>query len=170
MKKLLPQTKSNTSGFTLIELLVVIAIIAILSLVGLTLFGNAQKNARDAKRRADVDAIAAALEVGKTINSSTYSFPLYNGSFAGNNFPQDPNFAATTGSYCIGTNTGGQVVGNPSAAWTNATCTSVSMSSGTISTLSNGTPNVSSVTNWNVCASLENPGTGSVVYCKPNAQ
>lgn len=48
-------------GFTLVELLVVIAIIAILSVVGVTIFTNVQENARDAKRRSDLHAIANAL-------------------------------------------------------------------------------------------------------------
>ncbi len=39
----------NKKGFTLIELLIVIAIIAILSTVGMLVFGNVQKNARDAR-------------------------------------------------------------------------------------------------------------------------
>lgn len=49
-------------GFTLIELLVVISILAILSVIGLTIFSGAQRNARDGKRREDVNAIAKALE------------------------------------------------------------------------------------------------------------
>lgn len=49
-------------GFTLIELMVVVAIIGILMAAGIVVFSDAQKAARDAKRRADVDAIAKALE------------------------------------------------------------------------------------------------------------
>ncbi len=52
---------TRRSGFTLIELLVVISIIAILSTIGLAVFINVQKNARDAKRRQDLDAISKAL-------------------------------------------------------------------------------------------------------------
>lgn len=56
-------------GFTLIELLVVISIIAILSLIGITVFTGVQKNARDAKRRGDMKAISNALEQYKAVNN-----------------------------------------------------------------------------------------------------
>src|SRR3989344_7319438 len=60
----------NKKGFTLIELLVVISIIAILSIIGVTIFTQAQKSARDAKRREDVAAIQKAFEQYKLTNSS----------------------------------------------------------------------------------------------------
>lgn len=49
-------------GFSLIELLVVITILAILAVIGMTVFGSVTRNARDAKRKADVEAIVKALE------------------------------------------------------------------------------------------------------------
>ncbi|MDP3998755.1 MAG: prepilin-type N-terminal cleavage/methylation domain-containing protein [bacterium] len=55
--------KKSYQGFTLIELLVVISIIAILSVVGMTIFSSVQKSARDAVRKSDVNAIAKAYEV-----------------------------------------------------------------------------------------------------------
>ncbi len=58
MKKSLPFSK----GFTLIELLVVIAIIGILATIGFSVYSGAQKSVRDARRKSDVKAIAAALE------------------------------------------------------------------------------------------------------------
>lgn len=64
MYKLLPKTihNRNCKGFTLVELLVVISIIAILAVVGFTVFSGVQKGARDAKRRADIEGISKALE------------------------------------------------------------------------------------------------------------
>ena len=55
--------KESALGFTLVELLVVISIIAVLSVIGVTVFSGVQKSARDAKRRGDIDAISKALEV-----------------------------------------------------------------------------------------------------------
>ncbi len=62
MKKFLPKTKYSPQGFTLVELLVVVAIIAVLSVIGITIFTGVQKGARDARRKADVEAISKALE------------------------------------------------------------------------------------------------------------
>lgn len=82
----------KSSGFTLVELLVVISIIAILSVIGITVFTGVQKGARDAKRRGDMNAIAKALEIYKSQNN-TYSpadsFPCevgFNFSFSAWNF------------------------------------------------------------------------------------
>ena len=49
-------------GFSLIELMVVVAIMAILAGIGFGIFSGVQKSARDAKRKADVDAIIKAYE------------------------------------------------------------------------------------------------------------
>lgn len=85
MKKVLPP-----SGFTLIELLVVVSIISILSLIGLTVYGNAQKSARDAKRKADVTSIAKAYEANYVQNSITpYPIPQV-AWFGAGDYPRDP--------------------------------------------------------------------------------
>lgn len=87
-----PLSVNKPRGFTLVELLVVISIIAILSVVGMAVFTGVQKGARDAKRRADVDAVSKAYEV-KYNNTGSYGDlnPEQNTDlFASKQFPKDP--------------------------------------------------------------------------------
>lgn len=100
--------KKLQKGFTLIELMVVVAIIGILMAAGILAFSNAQQSARDAKRKADVDAISKALEQYNQANSGSYpSGASISGSitsyFPSNQVPTDPK---NSGSY-VYTITGG---------------------------------------------------------------
>jgi len=54
--------KDKRAAFTLLELLVVIAIIGILISLGVASFSNAQRKARDSRRREDMKAIQNGLE------------------------------------------------------------------------------------------------------------
>ena len=99
MKKFLPKTKYSPQGFTLIELMVVISIIAILSVIGLTIFSGVQKNARDAKRKADLKAIATALEIYKT-KSSTNTYPA-TGTWVFSDSASDPWIPGLDSNYMI---------------------------------------------------------------------
>ncbi len=59
-------------GFTLLELLVVIGIIGLLVGLGAVSFSTAQKKARDAKRRGDVQAHKNAFEQYYSVCNFTY--------------------------------------------------------------------------------------------------
>ncbi|MBI2196755.1 prepilin-type N-terminal cleavage/methylation domain-containing protein [Candidatus Daviesbacteria bacterium] len=90
MKKLLPALVRNPSGFTLVELLVVVAIIAVLSVIGITIFTGVQKNARDARRRADIDSISSAWEAN-IVKVSPYYLKLLPTWFSSGTIPKDPS-------------------------------------------------------------------------------
>src|SRR5438128_2745911 len=116
MLKNLP--KKGQQGFTLVELLVAIAIVAILAVIGLTVFTGLQRGARDAQRRADVEAVTRALEAAYNTTSATYP-TLLSTAFAGNRIPQDPlhgqsSCATNLCAYCINIVAGG--VANPTGA------------------------------------------------------
>lgn len=104
MKKLLPN-----SGFTLIELLVVVAILAILSVIGYSIFAGAQGNARDGVRRTELNNLAKNIETTKDV---TGGFPLYKYTDTqyGSDYPQikpkDPSIDTAKSFYCVATSTG----------------------------------------------------------------
>ena len=86
----------NRKGFTLIELLIVISIIAVLSVIGITVFTGVQKGARDARRRGDIDSIVKAYEV-KYNSTGSYGNSSIEGSyFASGSLPKDPKGADYT--------------------------------------------------------------------------
>ncbi len=60
-------------AFTLIEVLVVIAILGVLMTISIFALNSARQNARDARRKADLEAIRAALEIYR---SDCFSYPL----------------------------------------------------------------------------------------------
>ena len=158
MKIYLPKTQK---GFTLVELLVVIAIIAILAVVGVTIFSGTQKNARDARRRADIDAIAAALESSK---GTAANYPnLGTTMFASGAIPDDTGNA--TAEYCAAAS-----VTLPTTWANTAACASAPLS--TFTTVAANNPAAGAA--WTVCARLEestaDTGAGLKVHCKSNAQ
>ena len=72
-----PPTSSSKlkRGFTLIELLVVVAVIGLLATIVVASFTSAQKKARDAKRKSDLDAIKKALELVKSNCEGSAYYP-----------------------------------------------------------------------------------------------
>lgn len=72
MKSIYHYQKSN--GFTLIEILVVATIMIVLTAIGIASFSAANQNARDAKRKADLETLRQAMVLYKT-QSSTGVYP-----------------------------------------------------------------------------------------------
>jgi len=65
--------KNNRKGFTLIELLVVVSIIAILVVVGLVSFTDAQRKAKNSQKISDLKALQSAYEQYYATNGLLYS-------------------------------------------------------------------------------------------------
>lgn len=89
------------SGFTLVELLIVVAIVAILSVIGVTVYTGIQKNARNSAKKADIDAIAKAYEV-KYDSSGNY-VALTDTDFASGKIPT-PDGTTNTSYFVAGPN------------------------------------------------------------------
>lgn len=152
MKKYLP---NSTKGFTLIELLVVISIIAVLATIGVSTFNIVQRNARDGKSQADINAIANSIETSRDINSGTGAVTYtYTSANLTSDFKTTP---AGKNAYCMrSSNTASEVNSNPATTgWTASVCPTnyTNISTG-------GFPSSNSY--WRVCALMES-GT---VYCK----
>ena len=152
---------AHKKGFTLVELLVVISIIAILSVIGVTVFTGVQKGARDARRKGDIDAIAKAYEVQ---NSSGRYVALTSTAFASGAIPKDPtkgdyfNYLAADGS---GYKICASLDNNPNS-YCNTSATNCFCKFSSQSTISSSSTADASSTNFG-----SGPG-GSSSSCDPN--
>lgn len=153
-------------GFTLLELMVAISIVAIMATIGLVVFSNAQKNARDAKRKQDIQSIAKALESNKPLNS-IYYIPLIPSNFSEGQVPKDPK--DSTQKYCgFGTPAVAGVPAPPppppanagviDTSWT--ACTSTNAAYAYQFVVRNGTPAAGNYTAFTICAKLESVTNG----------
>ena len=68
----------SKKGFSLIEILVVVTIIGVLAAGGAVSYTTVSRNARNAKRKADLEQIRAALEMFRS-NSVNSTYPVYTG-------------------------------------------------------------------------------------------
>ena len=174
MNTSLSQVKRTSKGFTLVELMVVIAIIAVLAVIGLTLFSNAQQGARNAKRQSDLKAISNAMEVHynptagagcATGLTGTYC-AINAGWFSAQIIPADPVATAT---YCAASSL---VAGAATPANMAASPTGVCVAGAAgYAAVAGGTNPPANTTTWKVCTTLEpyNAATPTV-YCVSNQQ
>lgn len=153
-------------GFTLIELLVVISIISILATIGIASYQGAQKNARDARRRNDVDVIAKSLEVNKAQSSLFY--PAISPSwFELGEVPKDN----TVAQYCILFRELGTV--NKPIDWlATSSCPPAAETDGLTQVVAipaeGGIPSTNFAI-FKICARLEG-GTQPNIFCRSNIQ
>lgn len=129
--------------------MIVVAIIAILSLVALTVYSNIQKNARDSRRRGDIDSISKSFETHYVSTTTSYSPPDPSG-FVNNSIPKDPNGSEYfwNGSQSI-----------PTAATTTYTICAL---------LENNNGNSSTVGDGSTFSSAS--GSSATYFCKKNSQ
>jgi prepilin-type N-terminal cleavage/methylation domain-containing protein len=177
MKKL--STLKTQKGFTLIELLIAITIVAILSVIGFTIFQNIQRGARDSVRRIEVDSLAKNIESSydAATRRYTYSQAQYDGDFPGIK-PRDPlNNGTDLREYCVAIgNTvpadpaAGAWAANalcPAAPWTNFSTKATSPVTADNLVVTAGNSPVASTVAWKICTKLE-ANTG--FYCKQSLQ
>ncbi|OGE25499.1 hypothetical protein A3C26_02200 [Candidatus Daviesbacteria bacterium RIFCSPHIGHO2_02_FULL_39_12] len=153
-------------GFTLIELMIVVTIIAILTVIGITVFTSVQKNARDARRKADINAIANAMEANydKTANPGEYA-ALVATFFSSGVIPSDPQkgtaicSGTTVRCYCASKSTTNNL--------TPAACAEVAAEADSTFPSATTLPGQTTGPYWMVCANLE--GTPNH-YCRQNIQ
>jgi len=89
-------------GFTLVELMIVVGIITLLVGTGITSYSTYTRNARDSRRRVDLEQIRTALELFRS-NNNQGTYPLNLGVLTtpGNRYldsvPTDPIASGTYG-------------------------------------------------------------------------
>lgn len=75
----------------MIELIIVIAIIAILATVGIIIYSGQQRNARDTKRKVDINTLSSGLEARFNTTCGTGKYCAMQPSQFSNGIPKDPS-------------------------------------------------------------------------------
>lgn len=93
----------KNKGFTFVELLVVITIIAVVFAAGVVSYTSISKNSRDARRKADIEAIRQTVEMCRSI-TGVYPASIYPNITCGSNemmkdTPEDPKITSTQYTY-----------------------------------------------------------------------
>ncbi len=157
------KVSKEVSGFTLIELMVTIAVIAIMATVSVTIFAGAQKNARDGKRKGDVDALMSSLEVNR---STTGYQSLKPSQFANGVVPVTDSSAYN---YCYQSSANANIPADPAnpdstpltTNWTTTCPTNY------LAVLGDGTTPATTTKPIKVCSTLEN---APYYYCRATSQ
>lgn len=154
-----------SKGFTLVELLVVVTIIGILSTIGIVVFSDAQKNARDGRRRADIESIANAIESAKAPGTVVYS-PITDANFSSNTIPTDNGSVTDKPNYCIRVSTTLDAIADPTEdEWSiSEPCVTTDWSPFDAADITS----IDKIKLWKVCARLEN--APNKIFCKGSAQ
>ena len=96
----LPKKSQSIVGFTLIELMIAISVVAILSTIGISVYSQGQKFARDARRKSDLKQVQGALNLYYT------DFKYYPGYLASGNSTGCSYISAGGYTLCSSGNTG----------------------------------------------------------------
>lgn len=84
-----PNFFAAKKGFTLLELMVVMAILAIIVVVGISIYSGIQKNAQDTEKRLEIAQIAKTQELNYDSASGMYQ-PINGSDFSGGTIPTPP--------------------------------------------------------------------------------
>lgn len=159
--------KKNDAGFTLIELMVVTVIIAILAVIGITVYTNAQRSVRNGVRRAEITSLAKSIEATKNIATNLYN---YDSTLYANDFtsikPKDPRKTAcssTNACYCYLVSTSPIATDASGSLGSNGCASSYSVLVNETGVYQASTA-LSNVKYWKVCAYLET-GSTNTYYC-----
>lgn len=167
----------KNKGFTLIELLVVVSIIAILSVIGLAVYANAQKNTKDGIRRVEINSLAKSIESNKDPTTSNYNYTgaAFNNDYPTNK-PRDPFKNASKSQYCVKTDSA--VISDPLSWAETSVCPTgfvyiiselgnYNTDSVPASSTYNALNVAAGVRYWKICARLE---ITAIPFCQGNLQ